>query len=112
MSLARDISRGAFLNARFGVNGTQHDSRSFGTDETGRVARDIAFLWKARPTELQPIPARSPSRNAAVPQPGRAFAASRPSRCTDQMPQPRKSQRAGNARCCNDMEASFRFKTV
>ncbi len=31
MSLARAISRGAFLKARFAVNGIQKDSRSFGT---------------------------------------------------------------------------------
>src|SRR3954463_8707308 len=50
MSFARMIRRGAFLNARFGVNGTQKAARSFGTDATGRVASDIGFLlslWSA-----------------------------------------------------------------
>src|SRR5262245_57907965 len=47
MSLARAISRGAFLNARFGVNGTQNAARSFGTDATGRVASDISDSPKA-----------------------------------------------------------------
>src|SRR4051812_31810508 len=44
MSFARAISRGAFLNARFGVKGTQNASRSFGTVATGRVASDIVLL--------------------------------------------------------------------
>src|SRR6185295_14698872 len=44
MSLARAINRGAFLNARLGVNGTQKASRSFGTDATGRAASGIESL--------------------------------------------------------------------
>src|SRR5436309_14400058 len=42
MSFARAISRGAFLKARFGVNGTKNASRSFGTvGASRRVASDI-----------------------------------------------------------------------
>src|SRR6266849_4731637 len=49
MSLARTISRGAFLNARFGVNGTKNASRSFGTVvATCRGATDIRILLKTR----------------------------------------------------------------
>src|ERR1041384_3558743 len=44
MSLARAISRGFFLNARFGGNGTKNAWRSFGTvGASGRVASDIFF---------------------------------------------------------------------
>src|SRR5438034_4123871 len=47
MPLARTIRRGAFLKARFGVNGTQKASRSFGTvGASGRVASDMAFLLR------------------------------------------------------------------
>src|SRR5215211_2041123 len=50
MSLARTISRGAFLNARFGVNPIQKDSRSFGTVAAASrmLASDMAGLLKAR----------------------------------------------------------------
>src|SRR4051812_48828250 len=49
MSLARTISRGAFLNARFGVNGTKNASRSFGTvGATCRGATDIRNLLETR----------------------------------------------------------------
>src|SRR5215213_3722421 len=45
MFFAREISRGAFLNARFGVNGTQNASRSLGTiGASGRVASDMNSL--------------------------------------------------------------------
>src|SRR5215210_2145858 len=48
MSFAREIRRGFFLNARFGVNGTQNASRSFGTvGASGRVASDMSFLLQA-----------------------------------------------------------------
>src|ERR1700722_7319615 len=46
MSLARVISRGAFLKARFGVNGIQNASRSLGRASAERRAseRDIGAL--------------------------------------------------------------------
>src|SRR3954451_1883240 len=47
MSLARAISRGFFLKARFGVNGTKNASRSFVTvGASGRVASDISSLQR------------------------------------------------------------------
>src|SRR5256885_15608468 len=52
MSLARAISRGAFLKARLGVNGTKNASRSFGTvGASGRVASDISSLLRAEFSE-------------------------------------------------------------
>jgi hypothetical protein len=43
MSLARTISRGARLNARFGVNGTQKASRSLGTAALRRSGSAIGL---------------------------------------------------------------------
>src|SRR5580700_8713591 len=43
MSLARAISRGARLNARFGVNGTQNASRSLGTAALRRLGSAIGL---------------------------------------------------------------------
>ena len=43
MSLARAISRGARLNARFGVNGTQKASRSLGTAALRRLGSAIGM---------------------------------------------------------------------
>jgi hypothetical protein len=41
--LEREISRGRFLNARFGVNGIQNAARSLGTSARGAAA-DMACL--------------------------------------------------------------------
>src|ERR1044072_5214406 len=60
MSFARTISRGAFLKARFGVNGTQKASRSFGRDARGRAASDIVVLLES----MKPIPSPRRRRNA------------------------------------------------
>src|SRR6188472_1786179 len=67
MSFARAISRGAFLKARFGVNGTKNASRSFGTvGASGRVASDIFYLSCERRVRglPAPIPAIRGARNA------------------------------------------------
>src|ERR1043165_1281457 len=62
MSFARTISRGAFLKARFGVNGTQKASRSFGTDARGRAASDIVVLLES----MKSIPSPRRRRNARM----------------------------------------------
>src|SRR5271156_5938591 len=44
MSLAREMSRGFFLNARLGVKGSQNASRSFGTSTARGVAAGLAAV--------------------------------------------------------------------
>src|SRR3954453_21519577 len=68
MSLARAISRGFFLNARLGVNGTKNASRSFGTvGASGRVASDISSLQRRRFQALTAaISANRDPRNAGL----------------------------------------------
>src|SRR4051794_16775719 len=80
MSLAREISRGFFLNARFGVNGTQNASRSFGTvGASGRVASDMESLLR---TDLATVgepcrPSYQPIGRCGMPCNRRAFQARR-----------------------------------
>src|SRR5436305_14357244 len=52
MSFARAMRRGEALNARFGVNGSQYDWRSFGI--TVRCATDIGPLPCRSATRLLP----------------------------------------------------------
>src|ERR1700752_2398580 len=72
MSFARAISRGFFLKARLGVNGTKNASRSFGpVGASGRAASDIssplqAAFWSPAPL-YQPIGVRGmPGRESVV----------------------------------------------
>src|SRR5271168_1219932 len=44
MSLEREMSRGFFLNARLGVNGSQNASRSLGTSAARGVASGLAAV--------------------------------------------------------------------
>src|ERR1044072_9276172 len=81
MSFARTIRRGAFWNARFGVNGTQKACRSLGTDATGRVASDIVVLLES----AKPIPSPPGTRNASL---GGGDGRRLPARCTDELPHP------------------------
>src|SRR6267154_950092 len=112
MSLARTISRGAFLRARLGVNGTQKASRSFGTDATGRVASDIGCLLEPldeRPSGRQPIASQAVARKAmCVPDPTGWPDGYSPRRAPDQLPHPVSARSKRKIKITQGVALNFR----
>src|SRR5689334_1881888 len=71
MSLARARSRGARLNARFGVNGIQNDSRSLGWRAAAALTLCVIKFIAASAAEniyrsMHPYPTILPETGAAV----------------------------------------------